>query len=146
MRALICLMAIGYAGCVDDVYEVPESYRGWLRLELERPECKPSPKELGALVVRFGSDGRSCTSDRREPGLHRSRYYFVSQAGRHLVDASLIHQESVSEDGFCKYTEQTDAGSTGVEGTSCQQGPTRKSFQVFVGTLPEMRGPGLPRP
>jgi hypothetical protein len=41
---------------------LPESFRGFARLEVEQPSCPPIPQREGVFVVELDENGRGCTS------------------------------------------------------------------------------------
>ena len=62
------------------VYEVPEGFKGWVLIRLERPECGPLPLENGKFVFRIPTSGVLCTSSGLETGWAKDEYFFVGKA------------------------------------------------------------------
>ena len=60
--------------------EVPASFRGWVTITFNKPDCKPLSKEGLYLVVRINESGKSCTSDDNPYRNWRwTRFFFVNQ-------------------------------------------------------------------
>lgn len=76
----IVLIAGCYRSRTPSVYEVPEGFKGWVLIRVERPECPPIPFENGKLVFRIPASGVLCTSSALEIGWAKDEYYFVGKS------------------------------------------------------------------
>jgi hypothetical protein len=61
--------------------EIPQGYRGYVVLQYALPSCAALPRRDGYEVIRFGDDGRACTSERDVKTTLRDRAYYVDATG-----------------------------------------------------------------
>ena len=61
--------------------EIPEGYRGYVVLQYALGSCPPLPRREGYTVIRFGDDGRACTSETKVETTVRDRAYYVPPSG-----------------------------------------------------------------
>jgi hypothetical protein len=78
---LLVLRATG-AVASDQRYEIPASYRGWVIVQEETPECPELTTDQGALVYSIDSSGCGCTSSKPLQGWSRVTYFAVAADGR----------------------------------------------------------------
>jgi hypothetical protein len=69
--------------------ELPAGYRGYLVVQFSDPSCPPLERRGEYEVIRFGEDGRACTSARYEDqeGVARDRMFYVYPDGQ-LIELS----------------------------------------------------------
>jgi len=97
------------AGCEvkrDEVYEIPDGYEGWVRIEFNRPECPPLPQRGHAVLYPIGNNGTLCTKDRMPIGWSTEDYFSVGARGRRKLptyasarDDSLVWGEATTTVG-----------------------------------------------
>jgi hypothetical protein len=63
--------------------EIPEGYRGYVVLQYALSSCPVLPRRDGFTVIRFGDDGRACTSETKVETTLRDRVYYVGPGGEH---------------------------------------------------------------
>lgn len=61
--------------------EIPEGYRGYVVLQYALGSCPLLPRREGYTVIRFGDDGRACTSETTVETTLRDRAYYVPPSG-----------------------------------------------------------------
>ena len=61
--------------------EIPEGYRGYVVLQYALATCPVLPRRDGFTVIRFGDDGRACTSETTIVTTLRDRAYYVARGG-----------------------------------------------------------------
>ena len=61
--------------------EIPEGYRGYVVLQYALASCPVLPRREGFTVIRFGDDGRACTSETTVVTTLRDRAYYVEPNG-----------------------------------------------------------------
>jgi hypothetical protein len=61
--------------------EIPEGYRGYVVLQYALATCALLPRRDGFTVIRFGDDGRACTSETTVVTTLRDRAYYVEPTG-----------------------------------------------------------------
>lgn len=61
--------------------EIPAGYRGYIVLQYSDPGCPALERRDGYEVIRFGGDGRACTSDISEEGAAKDRLFYVYEDG-----------------------------------------------------------------
>ena len=66
--------------------EVPDGYRGYVVLQYALGSCPLLPRRDGFTVIRFGDDGRACTSETKVETTLRDRAYYVAPNGAHADD------------------------------------------------------------
>lgn len=67
--------------------EIPEGYRGYVVLQYALGSCPLLPRRDGYTVIRFGEDGRACTSETTVETTLQDRAYYVGPNGDHTRDA-----------------------------------------------------------
>jgi len=86
VAALLALGAIGF-GCVRRtayVYEIPEAFRGWIRIDFDIADCAPLGTDV--RIVKVPTSGRLCTSDKIEEGGARDVFYLVGAERREVKE------------------------------------------------------------
>jgi hypothetical protein len=63
--------------------EIPDGYRGYVVLQYALSSCPVLPRRDGYTVIRFGDDGRACTSETTVETTLRDRAYYVVSNGEH---------------------------------------------------------------
>ena len=63
--------------------EIPDQYRGYVVLQYALASCPALPRRDGHAVIRFGDDGRACTSETTVQTTLRDRAYYVTPSGEH---------------------------------------------------------------
>ena len=63
--------------------EIPDQYRGYVVLQYALASCPVLPRRDGYAVIRFGDDGRACTSETVVQTTLRDRAYYVMANGQH---------------------------------------------------------------
>lgn len=66
--------------------EIPAGYRGYVVLQYALGSCPLLPRREGYTVIRFGDDGRACTSETTVATTLRDRAYYVAAGGEHTED------------------------------------------------------------
>jgi hypothetical protein len=66
--------------------EIPDGYRGYVVLQYALASCQQLPRREGYAVIRFGDDGRACTSETTVETTLRDRAYYVGPGGEHTDD------------------------------------------------------------
>ena len=66
--------------------EIPDGYRGYVVLQYALTSCPLLPRREGYTVIRFGDDGRACTSETTVQTTLRDRAYYVGPGGEHTDD------------------------------------------------------------
>ena len=66
--------------------EIPDGYRGYVVLQYALASCALLPRRDGYTVIRFGNDGRACTSETTVETTLRDRAYYVGPGGEHTDD------------------------------------------------------------
>ena len=83
------LLVFGLAGCEKTrtacIYEIPEGFTGWVRIEYGRTNSPPLIKRDGKFVFQIGTDGRLCTSSQPEYGWAKDAYYYVGKSRTELA-------------------------------------------------------------
>ncbi len=69
--------------------EMPDQYRGYVVLQYALASCPVLPRRDGYTVIRFGDDGRACTSEAKVEATLRDRAYYVTATGGH-ADENII--------------------------------------------------------
>lgn len=67
--------------------EIPDGYRGYVVLQYALASCPLLPRRDGHTVIRFGVDGRACTSETTVVTTLRDRAFYVGPGGEHTRDA-----------------------------------------------------------
>lgn len=62
-------------------WELPFGYRGWAVLFYDQAQCAPLERSGLYLVIRFGANGRACTSESQLRGWRYHRYEHVRPDG-----------------------------------------------------------------
>ncbi|HUG06031.1 MAG TPA: hypothetical protein VMQ78_05810 [Candidatus Limnocylindria bacterium] len=70
-------------------FEIPDGYRGHVVLQYALGSCPVLPRRDGYTVIRFGDDGRACTSESTVQTTPEDRAYYVSPSGAH-TDEDII--------------------------------------------------------
>jgi hypothetical protein len=98
LRRLALVLAVGVAAACQQVQlpspiatgappqlplqlEIPEGYRGYVVLQYALDSCPLLPRRDGYTVIRFGDDGRACTSETTVETTLRDRAYYVAPSG-----------------------------------------------------------------
>lgn len=68
-------------------FEIPNGYRGYVVLQYALASCAVLPRREGYTVIRFGDDGRACTSETTVETTLQDRAYYVEPSGEHTRDA-----------------------------------------------------------
>lgn len=63
--------------------EIPDVYRGYVVLQYALGSCPVLPRREGYTVIRFGDDGRACTSETTVETTLKDRAYYVTPIGEH---------------------------------------------------------------
>ena len=63
--------------------EIPDGYRGYVVLQYALSSCPVLPRRDGYTVIRFGDDGRACTSETTIETTLRDRAFYVASNGEH---------------------------------------------------------------
>jgi len=71
------------------VFEIPEGYIGWVRVQFDIRDCPKLLKRDGKLILRIGNDGRLCTSSVLEIGAPFDEYYYVGKSATRLSQTEL---------------------------------------------------------
>jgi len=66
--------------------EIPDTYRGYVVLQYALASCPLLPRRNGYTVIRFGDDGRACTSETKVETTLKDRAYYVAPNGEHTED------------------------------------------------------------
>jgi hypothetical protein len=86
VKYLVALIALSLAACEKqrppDIYLLPDSFRGWILIEYERPDCPPLAEHDGARYFDIPANGRYCTSATLESGWAHDRFYYGTAKGR----------------------------------------------------------------
>jgi hypothetical protein len=61
--------------------EIPDGYRGYVVLQYALASCPVLPRRDGFTVIRFGDDGRACTSETTVVTTLRDRAYYLEPNG-----------------------------------------------------------------
>jgi uncharacterized protein DUF6843 len=69
--------------------EIPDGYRGYVVLQYALGSCPLLPRRDGHTVIRFGDDGRACTSETTVTTTLQDSAYYVGPAGEH-TDENII--------------------------------------------------------
>ena len=64
--------------------EIPDGYRGYVVLQYALGSCSVLPRRDGYTVIRFGDDGRACTSETTVEATLKDRAYYVAPSGEHI--------------------------------------------------------------
>lgn len=67
------------------IYEVPESYRGWVEIKFEVPTCPPLPRRDGKYLIVLSSSGQLCTRTAPEYGVAVDEFYLVGTNRRRVA-------------------------------------------------------------
>ena len=107
------------------IFEVPEAYRGWLVIDVERPDCPPVDRDGRTITMRFDAQGRLCIRDSLPSGFVKRKYFLVSPSSKKQIfwkddDTSMIWGE-------------TGVGEQTFKGTTAR----RRFMSFFVGTKEE---------
>src|SRR5687767_15173783 len=70
--------------------EIPDGYRGYVVLQYALASCALLPRRDGFTVIRFGDDGRACTSETTVETTLRDRAYYVGPGGEHTGDSIIF--------------------------------------------------------
>lgn len=66
--------------------EIPDGYRGYVVLQYAHGSCAVLPRRDAYAVIRFGDDGRSCTSETQVETTLKDRAYYIAPSGEHTDD------------------------------------------------------------
>jgi hypothetical protein len=61
--------------------EIPDQYRGYVVLQYALASCPVLPRRDGYTVIRFGDDGRACTSETTVETTLRDRAFYTVPSG-----------------------------------------------------------------
>lgn len=61
--------------------EIPDQYRGYVVLQYALASCPVLPRRDGYTVIRFGDDGRACTSETTVETTLRDRAFYLVPSG-----------------------------------------------------------------
>jgi hypothetical protein len=63
--------------------EIPAGYRGYVVLQYALGSCAVLPRRDGYTVIRFGDDGRACTSETKVETTLKDTAWYVAPSGEH---------------------------------------------------------------
>ena len=63
--------------------EIPDGYRGYVVLQYARGSCGALPRHDGFTVIRFGDDGRACTSETTVETTLKDTAFYIAPSGEH---------------------------------------------------------------
>jgi len=63
--------------------EIPDGYRGYVVLQYALGSCAVLPRRDGRTVIRFGEDGRACTSEPAVETTLKDTAFYVAPSGEH---------------------------------------------------------------
>ena len=63
--------------------EIPDGYRGYVVLQYALSSCSLLPRRDGYTVIRFGDDGRACTSETRVEATLKDTAFYIAPTGEH---------------------------------------------------------------
>jgi len=63
--------------------EIPDGYRGYVVLQYALGSCTVLPRQGGHTVIRFGDDGRACTSETTVETTLKDTAFYISPSGEH---------------------------------------------------------------
>jgi hypothetical protein len=63
--------------------EIPDGYRGYVVLQYALSSCAVLPRRDGHTVIRFGDDGRACTSETLVQATLKDTAFYVTPNGDH---------------------------------------------------------------
>lgn len=66
--------------------EIPDGYRGYVVLQYSLSSCPALPRRDGYAVIRFGEDGRACTSETTVETTLKDTAYYISSSGEHTTE------------------------------------------------------------
>jgi len=81
--------------------EIPDGYRGYVVLQYALGSCPVLPRREGYTVIRFGDDGRACTSETTVESTLKDRAYYVATSGEHTgellgFDVSFVQRQEAT--------------------------------------------------
>jgi hypothetical protein len=118
---------------LDEEWEAPEGYRGWVVLTVANPAYPPLPRRWLATIIRVDQTGRGCTSRRPDRRFRKVTYYSVAADGRRTI---LPHDD------------RTYGGDQASHIVTAYDGNNPKQIEVFIGPWAEAdraSPPELPR-
>jgi hypothetical protein len=63
--------------------EIPDGYRGYVVLQYALSSCSALPRRDGYTVIRFGDDGRACTSETTVEATLKDTAFYIAPTGEH---------------------------------------------------------------
>ncbi|MGH9461554.1 MAG: DUF6843 domain-containing protein [Vicinamibacteria bacterium] len=69
-----------------DVYEIPEDFRGWIRIDYSVPQCPELEVSEGRRIIRIPDDGRLCTSSDLEVGVAVDEFFLVGETRAKVLE------------------------------------------------------------
>jgi hypothetical protein len=63
--------------------EIPDGYRGYVVLQYALSSCAVLPRRDGYTVIRFGDDGRACTSETTVETTLKDTAFYTAPSGEH---------------------------------------------------------------
>ncbi len=63
--------------------EIPDGYRGYVVLQYALGSCMVLPRRGGFTVIRFGDDGRACTSETTVETTLKDTAFYIAPSGEH---------------------------------------------------------------
>lgn len=63
--------------------EIPDGYRGYVVLQYAQSSCAVLPRRDGHTVIRFGDDGRACTSETTVEATLKDTAFYIAPTGEH---------------------------------------------------------------
>ena len=63
--------------------EIPDGYRGYVVLQYALSSCSALPRRDGYAVIRFGDDGRACTSETKVDTTLKDTAFYIAPTGEH---------------------------------------------------------------
>ena len=64
-------------------FEIPDGYRGYVVLQYALGSCAVLPRRSGHTVIRFGDDGRACTSETSVETTLKDTAFYIAPSGEH---------------------------------------------------------------
>ena len=61
--------------------EIPDGYRGYVVLQYALSSCAVLPRRDGHTVIRFGDDGRACTSEKSVEATLKDTAFYIAPTG-----------------------------------------------------------------
>ena len=86
--AIIIVAVLALARCarkrLPNAYEIPASYRGWVRIRFGVPGCPLLIERDGHYPIKVDSTGDACTASRLPSGEAADEYYFTNGSRKRI--------------------------------------------------------------